>query len=124
MIEVIIVEDNDTIREGLSALINGTEGFRCLATFRDCERLLAKLKDCAADILLMDIVLPGMSGIEGVKKIKQALPALEVLMLTVYGENELVFEALCAGACGYLLKNTPPARLLEAIQEAHEGGSP
>ncbi|MGH7495302.1 MAG: response regulator [bacterium] len=124
MIDVIIVEDNDTIREGLAALINGTEGFRCLAAFRDCESLLHRLGDWAPDMLLMDIVLPGMSGIEGMKKIKSVLPDLDVLMLTVYGENELVFEALCAGACGFLLKNTPPARLLEAIKEAHEGGSP
>jgi DNA-binding NarL/FixJ family response regulator len=124
MINVIIVEDNDTIREGLSALINGTEGFRCIATYRDCESLLKRIEDLSPDILLMDIVLPGMSGIDGVKKIKQIAPDLNILMLTIYGENDLVFEALCAGACGYLLKNTPPARLLEAIKEAHEGGSP
>jgi DNA-binding NarL/FixJ family response regulator len=124
VINAIIVEDNDTIREGLSALINGTEGFRCLATYRDCESLLKHIDDLTPDILLMDIVLPGMSGIDGVKKIKQIAPDLNILMLTVYGENDLVFEALCAGACGYLLKNTPPARLLEAIKEAHEGGSP
>jgi DNA-binding NarL/FixJ family response regulator len=124
MIKVIIVEDNDTIREGLAALINGTEGFRCLASYSDCERLLKHIEDLTPDILLMDIVLPGMSGIDGVKQIKQIVPDLSILMLTVYGENDLVFEALCAGACGYLLKNTPPARLLEAIKEAHEGGSP
>lgn len=124
MINVIVVEDNDTIREGLSALINGTEGFRCMTTYRDCEGLLKHVEDWAPDILLMDIVLPGMSGIDGVKKIKQIAPDLNILMLTIYGENDLIFEALCAGACGYLLKNTPPARLLEAIKEAHEGGSP
>lgn len=124
MINVIIVEDNDTIREGLSALINGTEGFRCIATYRDCESLLKHIEDLLPDILLMDIVLPGMSGIDGVKKIKPINPELNILMLTIYGENDLIFEALCAGACGYLLKNTPPARLLEAIKEAHEGGSP
>jgi DNA-binding NarL/FixJ family response regulator len=124
MINVIIVEDNDTIREGLSALISGTEGFRCIATYRDCESLLPHIEDLAPDVLLMDIVLPGMSGIDGVKKIKQITSDLNILMLTIYGENDLVFEALCAGACGYLLKNTQPARLLEAIKEAHEGGSP
>jgi DNA-binding NarL/FixJ family response regulator len=124
MINVIIVEDNGTIREGLAVLINGTEGFRCVATYPDCESLLKHIDDLTPDILLMDIVLPGISGIDGVKKIKQIVPDLNILMLTVYGENDLVFEALCAGACGYLLKNTPPARLLEAIKEAHEGGSP
>ncbi len=124
MINVIIVEDNDTIREGLSVLINGTEGFRCVATYSNCESLLKHIEDLTPDILLMDIVLPGMSGIDGLKKIKQIAPELNILMLTIYGENDLVFEALCAGACGYLLKNTPPARLLEAIKEAHEGGSP
>ncbi len=124
MINVIIVEDNDTIREGLAALINGTEGFRCIATYSNCEGLLKHLEDLSPDILLMDIVLPGMSGIDGVRQIKQINPDLNILMLTIYGENDFVFEALCAGACGYLLKNTPPARLLEAIKEAHEGGSP
>lgn len=124
MINVIIVEDNDTIREGLAALINGTEGFRCIATYSNCEGLLKYLEDLSPDILLMDIVLPGMSGIDGVRQIKQINPDLNILMLTIYGENDFVFEALCAGACGYLLKNTPPARLLEAIKEAHEGGSP
>ncbi|MCI0692746.1 response regulator transcription factor [candidate division KSB1 bacterium] len=124
MINVIIVEDNDTIREGLSALINGTEGFRCVATYSNCESLLKHLEDLSPDILLMDIVLPGMSGIDGVKQIKQINPDFNILMLTIYGENDLVFEALCAGACGYLLKNTPAARLLEAIKEAHAGGSP
>lgn len=124
MINVIIVEDNDTIREGLSALINGTEGFHCIAIYSNCESLLKHLEDLSPDILLMDIVLPGMSGIDGVKQIKQINPDLNILMLTIYGENDLVLEALCAGACGYLLKNTPPAQLLEAIKEAHEGGSP
>src|SRR5574341_935414 len=124
MINVIIVEDNDTIREGLAVLINGTAGFRCLATYSDCESLLRQLEDLTPDVLLMDIVLPGLSGIEGVKKIKSISSDLDILMLTIYGENDLVFEALCAGACGYLLKNTPPARLLEAIKEAHDGGAP
>lgn len=124
MINVAIVEDNDSIREGLAVLINGTEGLRCLAAFSDCESLLERLEDLAPDVVLLDIVLPGISGIAGVKRIKALMPDLIVLMLTIYGENDLVFEALCAGACGYLLKNTPPARLLEAIQEAHAGGSP
>jgi DNA-binding NarL/FixJ family response regulator len=124
MIEVAIVEDNATIRLGLAALIDGTPGYRCSGTYNDCESLLVRLREMRAQVLLMDIRLPGMSGIEGVRRVKQVLPDLNVLMLTIYDENDLVFEALCAGACGYLVKKTPPARLLEAISEAAAGGSP
>ncbi|MEA2691355.1 MAG: hypothetical protein QOJ16_742 [Acidobacteriota bacterium] len=124
MIEVAIVEDNATIRSGLAALIDGTPGYRCSGTYNDCESLLVRLREMRAQVLLMDIRLPGMSGIEGVRRVKQVLPELNVLMLTIYDENDLVFEALCAGACGYLVKKTPPARLLEAISEAAAGGSP
>jgi DNA-binding NarL/FixJ family response regulator len=124
MIEVAIVEDNPIIREGLEALINGTEGYCCLAAFSDCEALLAKLSTLAPDIILMDIVLPGMNGIEGVRHVKMKCPDVEVLMLTVYEDSDRIFEALCAGASGYLSKKTPPARLLEALREVYEGGSP
>jgi DNA-binding NarL/FixJ family response regulator len=82
---------------------------------------ISKLKP---DVLLMDIGLPGMSGIEGIKQIKGMLPDLTILVLTIYEENELIFEALCAGASGYLVKKTPPSKLLEAIQDAHQGGAP
>jgi len=124
MIEVAIVEDNATIRQGLAALIDGTPGYRCTGTYNDCESLLCRLREMKAQVLLMDIRLPGMSGIEGVRRVKAVLPDLNVLILTIYDENDLVFEALCAGACGYLVKKTPPARLLEAISEAAAGGSP
>ncbi len=124
MIEVVIVEDNPIIREGLEALINGTEGYCCLAAFYDCETLLEKLSTVAPDIVLMDIVLPGMNGIEGVRHVKAKYPDVEVLMLTVYEDSDRIFEALCAGASGYLSKKTPPARLLEALREVYEGGSP
>ena len=124
MIEIAIVEDNPIIREGLEALINGTDGYCCLAVFTDCETLLSKLSTLAPDIVLMDIVLPGMNGIEGVRQVKQKCPDVEVLMLTVYEDSDRIFEALCAGASGYLSKKTPPARLLEALREVYEGGSP
>uniref|UniRef100_A0A7V2ZM75 Response regulator transcription factor n=1 Tax=Ignavibacterium album TaxID=591197 RepID=A0A7V2ZM75_9BACT len=124
MINVAIVEDNDTIREGLSALINGTDGYKCSAVFRDCESFLAKLNSLQVDVVLMDIGLPGMSGIEGVQKALSKNPDLNILMLTIYEESEKVFDALCAGATGYLVKKTPPAKLLEAIKDAYEGGSP
>jgi DNA-binding NarL/FixJ family response regulator len=124
MINVAIVEDNDTIREGLAALINGTTGYSCVGAFGDCESFLLKLPTLKVDVALMDIGLPGMNGIEGVGKAKEIKPNINILMLTVYEESQVVFKALCAGACGYLVKKTPPLRLLESIKDAHEGGSP
>lgn len=124
MINVVIVEDNYTIREGLAALINGTSGYSCIGVFSNCEDFLKEMPDLSMDVILMDIGLPGMNGIDCVKKVKEVYPDVNILMLTVYKESKVVFEALCAGACGYLVKNTPPTRLLEAIKEVHEGGSP
>lgn len=124
MINVAIVEDNTTIREGLAALINGTEGYKCVGSFGDVESFLPKINILDIDVVLMDIGLPGMNGIEGVKNAMVKDPDLSVLMLTVYEESEFVFDALCAGACGYLVKKTPPTRLLEAIKDANDGGSP
>lgn len=124
MIKVIIVEDNDTIREGLSALINGTENYKCVGAFEDCETFLKNFTRLQADVILMDIGLPGISGIEGIKKARAIDPGANILMLTIYEDNNMIFDALCAGACGYLVKKTPPIKLLEAISEAHEGGSP
>ncbi len=124
MIKVTIVEDNNTIREGLAALIRGTENYSCVGAYVDCESYLEELKTVKSDVVLMDIRLPGMSGIEGVKKAKVLDPDVNILMLTIYEESNVVFEALCAGACGYLVKKTPPSRLLEAIKDAFEGGSP
>lgn len=123
-IKVVIVEDNQIISQSLASFINRANDFECLATFYDCETMLPKIKEFNPDILLMDIKLPGMSGIEGVKKVKEILPELIILMLTIHEENEYIFDALCAGACGYLVKKTHPERLLEAIQEAYEGGAP
>jgi DNA-binding NarL/FixJ family response regulator len=124
MIKVIVVEDNDTIREGLKILIDGTEGFGCIALYPKCESMLKNLAKLKPDVLLMDISLPGMNGIEGIKQAKTILPELNILVLTVYEENDLIFDALCAGACGYLVKKTPPSKLLEAIYEAYHGGAP
>ncbi len=124
MIKVVVVEDNDTIREGLKILIDGTAGYSCTAVFSKCEMMLPQLEKLGPDIMLMDIGLPGMNGIEGIKKAKLILPDLAILVLTVYEENDLIFDALCAGACGYLVKKTPPSKLLEAILEAHQGGAP
>lgn len=124
MINVAIVEDNTTIREGLAALINGTDGYKCIGAFGDVESFLPKISSLPINVVLMDIGLPGMNGIEGTKNAIIKNPDLSILMLTVYEESEFVFDALCAGACGYLVKKTPPARLLEAIKDADDGGSP
>lgn len=127
-IRVMIVEDRHETREGLAALIEGTEGFRCTGRFRSMEDALEGMRStalaAAPDVVLMDIGLPGMSGIEGVRVLTSRHPALSVLMLTVYDDDERIFDAMCAGACGYLLKKTPPARLLEGLKEVVAGGAP
>lgn len=124
MIKVAVVEDNKTIREGLSVLISGTDGFKCIGAYADCESFLKEFERLTVDVVLMDIGLPGINGIEGVKKAKQINPDISILMLTVYEESEIVYDALCAGAYGYLVKKTPPSMLIEAIKEVYEGGSP
>ncbi len=123
-IPVAIVEDNSDLREGLAQLIQGTPGYTCVGAFGDCSQFLGSLDRLRPGVVLMDIGLPGMSGIEGVQKLKARLPDVEVLMLTVFEDDQKIFDSLCAGASGYLLKKTPPARILEAIQEIHEGGAP
>jgi len=122
-IRVAIVEDDRATREGLAALINGTPGYACIGAFRSVEEALRGLKE-TADVMLLDIQLPGMSGADGVKLFHEKFPSLEIVMLTVLAEQEKIFASICNGACGYLLKETPPAKLLEAIGEAHAGGAP
>lgn len=124
MIKVVVVEDNDAIREGLKILIDGTDGYSCIGAYPECNVMLKNLEKLEPDVLLMDIGLPGMNGIECIKKARTIIPDLTILVLTVYEENDLVFDALCAGACGYLVKKTPPSKLLEAIHEAYHGGAP
>src|SRR5437870_6099364 len=105
-------------------LINGTPGYRCVGTYRSVEEALRSIAAEAPDVLLLDIQLPGMLGSDGVRVLQQKVPSLQIIMLTVLAEQEKVFESICNGACGYLLKETPPAKLLEAIREAHQGGAP
>lgn len=124
VLKVAIVEDQPRIRESLRILIGCTEGFRCTADFVCMEDALAEIGGDLPDVALVDIGLPGMSGIDGIRALKKSYPGLTVLMLTVYDDDKRIFDALCAGACGYLLKKTPPARLLESLQEAAGGGSP
>ncbi|HYW73000.1 MAG TPA: response regulator transcription factor [Pyrinomonadaceae bacterium] len=124
VIEVAIVEDRREIRESLALLIGGTDGFRCVGSYRSMEEALDKLKHHQPHLLLSDIGLPGMSGIEGVAILKERYPDLLILMLTVYDDDERIFDAMCAGASGYLLKKTPPARLLDSLREVASGGAP
>ncbi|HBB95279.1 MAG TPA: DNA-binding response regulator [Blastocatellia bacterium] len=124
VIEVAIVEDRREIRESLALLIGGTPGFHCTGSFRSMEEALDRLKAHQPHVLLSDIGLPGMSGIEGISILKARYPDLLILMLTVYDDDERIFDAICAGACGYLLKKTPPVRLLESLREATSGGAP
>jgi DNA-binding NarL/FixJ family response regulator len=121
---VVIIEDQRRIREGLEALIGGTEGYHCTGAFRSVEEALAQPWAEIPDVALVDIGLPGMSGIEGIRLLRQKYPSTVPVMLTVYEDDERIFEALCAGACGYLLKKTSPAKLLEYLKEVMSGGSP
>jgi len=123
-IRVAIIEDLREVREGLAALINGTEGFRCAGSFRTMEDALRQVGHELPDVILTDIGLPGMSGIEGIRILKQRHPDLPIVALTVYDDEEEIFDALCAGASGYLLKDTQPARLLECLREVISGGAP
>jgi DNA-binding NarL/FixJ family response regulator len=124
VIEVAIVEDRREIRDSLTLLIGGTEGFRCSGSYRSMEEALDKLKFHQPHVVLCDIGLPGMSGIAGIRILKQRHPELLILMLTVYDDDDRIFDAMCAGATGYLLKKTPPARLLESLKETVNGGAP
>ena len=124
VIKVAIVEDLRQTREGLALLLNMTEGYRCTGTYGSMEEALEKLPHNLPDVLLSDIGLPGMDGTQGIRLLKERFPDLIVLMLSVYDDNERIFDALCAGACGYLLKKTPPARLMEGLREAVAGGAP
>jgi len=123
-LQVAIIEDQAPIRDGLTALIDGTDGFRCVGSFRTMEEALNGLGKSVPDVALVDLGLPGMSGIEGIRILRERHPSLHLLVLSVYEDDERIFDALCAGAAGYLVKKTPPVRLLEAVREAAAGGSP
>ena len=123
-ITVAIVEDDEEILGGLESLISRSRGFRCLATCSSAESALDELPGLKPNVVLMDINLPRMSGIECVRRMKAQLPEVQVIMQTVYEDYETIFQSLAAGAVGYLLKKTPPEKLLEAIRDVHNGGSP
>jgi DNA-binding NarL/FixJ family response regulator len=124
MIKVAIVEDSTDIREGLAVLINGSEGFRCVATYSSAEDALSDLLKRKPDVVLMDINLPHMSGVECTRKLKALRPDLPIMVLTVYDNDDSIFDSLKAGSSGYILKNTPPTKLLESILDVYNGGSP
>jgi DNA-binding NarL/FixJ family response regulator len=123
-ITISIVEDNDKLRGTLARVLNRAEGFRCLSEHANAEDALKELPTVKPEVVLMDINLPGMNGVECVRQLKQLLPQVQVMMLTVYEDTENIFNALAAGATGYMLKRTPQAQLLEAIREVRRGGSP
>jgi DNA-binding NarL/FixJ family response regulator len=123
-IKVAIIEDDAWIRENLGARITQTEGFVCAGTYRTGEEAIERLPDQAPDVVLMDINLPKMNGIECVRRLKMLIPSAQILMLTVYEDSDKIFNSLLAGASGYLLKRTPQAEILDAIAEVHRGSSP
>ncbi len=123
-VRVIIVEDERDLREGLRVLLNFTPSFVCAGSFGSMEEALRKIEPGAADLVLTDIGLPRMDGIEGTRILREKYADLPIVVFTVHGEDDKIFQALCAGANGYLLKDTPPARVIEAMKEVLDGGAP
>lgn len=124
MIKVGIVEDNKTLREGFETLLNRTPGFSCVCTCESVADALKKIPKAQPDVVLMDIQLPDATGVECTAKIKELMPKVHIVIVTVYEDSERIFQALRAGACGYLLKRAQPEKIIAAIQEAQEGGVP
>ena len=123
-IKVVVFEDNYLLRESLFQLINGTTGLNCVGAFANCDNIIFNIKRTIPDVVLMDIEMPGKTGIEGVQMIHEQFPEIKIIMQTVVEDDEKIFASICNGASGYLLKNTTPARLLQAIEEVHSGGAP
>ena len=123
-ITVSIVEDQEQLRNTLARVLNRAEGFKCVSHYDSAEAALEALPNDKPEVVLMDINLPGMNGVECVRKLKQVAPQIQTVMLTVYEDTENIFNALAAGASGYLLKRTTSAELLESLREVHRGGSP
>ncbi|MBA3647207.1 MAG: response regulator transcription factor [Chitinophagales bacterium] len=123
-IRVTLFDDNKSLCDSLFQLINGSPGFRCAGAFPNCNELLNDIRKSKPDVVLMDIEMPGMSGIEAVKLIKENFPEIKILMETIFEDDEKIFASVCSGAEGYILKNTPPAEILDAIQEVYAGGAP
>ncbi len=124
MIKVAIVEDNTALRNSLCNLFNKTEGMKCVASLNNLLNVVSEMGKASPDIILMDIGLPHISGIEGVRTVKMNFPKIQVMMFTVFEEDDKIFDAIKAGASGYLLKKTPPEEIVEAIKELYHGGAP
>jgi DNA-binding NarL/FixJ family response regulator len=123
-IRVALFEDNKLVRDALQAILNGTPGFTCCGTFADGNQWELDIKRSEPDVVLMDIEMPGLNGIEVTRKICDKFPDIKILMQTVFNDSEKIFLALCAGASGYILKNDPPHKFIEAINEVYSGGAP
>ena len=123
-IKVALFEDNKKLRESLVQLINSAEDMICTGAFADANKLIHNMPQANPDVVMMDINMPGISGIEGVKMIKENFPGIHILMQTVFDDNDKIFAAICAGASGYMLKKTPPQKMIEAIRETYQGGAP
>ncbi|HVU57564.1 MAG TPA: response regulator transcription factor [Puia sp.] len=124
MIKVAIVEDNNTLRNSLESLFNRTEGMRCVASLNNLLNVVGEIGSAMPDIVLMDIGLPNISGIEGVRTVKSNFPRIQVMMFTVFDDDEKIFDAIRAGASGYLLKKTAPEEIIQAIRDLYQGGAP
>jgi len=124
MIKVVIYEDDFSFRETLAILVNGTEGFELKGAYENCNDIAKQISKLQPDVVLMDIQMPGTDGFEGLRIIRGTSPQIQVLMFTVFDDNERIFQAICNGASGYLLKKTPPAKILEAIHDVYHGGAP
>lgn len=124
MISVSIVDDEKELRQSIATFVNGSPGFKCVSTYGSAEAALKGLPEDKPEVVLMDINLGGVNGIECVEQLTVRMPGIQVLMLTVYEDTDKIFKALEAGATGYLLKRSSPTRLLQAIREVHAGGSP
>ncbi len=124
MIKVLLFEDNRHLRDSISILLEGTQGFTCVGAHPDCQHLIENVQISDPDVILMDIEMPGMNGIEATEKIRKTFPNIQVLIQTVFQDDNYIFRAICAGASGYILKVTPPEGYLAAITEVHNGGSP
>lgn len=124
MIKVVIFEDSYILRRSMAELINLSEGYECVGDYANCKNVIDVVSKTTPDVVLMDIDMPIINGIEGAKLIRQNFPSVKILMLTVFEDDDKVFSAVCAGASGYLLKKSSPAQILEAIREVKEGGAP
>ncbi|MCB0456183.1 MAG: response regulator transcription factor [Flavobacteriaceae bacterium] len=122
--KICIFEDNTHLRESLQLLIDATTGFHCVGAFPNCKNLLEKLSDVSCDICLMDIEMPGISGIEATRIIKESYPEIQVLIQTVFSDDDSIFRAICAGASGYILKTSSPSEYIQAIKDVKSGGAP